>query len=242
MGAVRGQRAFTRPKEGGRPCEDFILGSRALGRYAVSDGASTSYDSRGWARALCRQFVADPAPCAGWLDAARARFAARSAPPADDWAAVHAWARGNYASLLGIVIGAAEIVVHAIGDSALFVISPDGAVAMLPDMAAAGFRRDPVLLCSRAGRGAFDDTDAAFAAAATTLAAPAGGWEGTRLLAMTDALAEFVAGAAEDGERRARLEEMAAPQDGESFRQWAGAAIAAGRIRGDDCALLALRL
>ena len=242
MVAVRSQRAFTRAKEGGRPCEDVILGCRAQRLYAVSDGASVSYDSRGWARALCRQFIADARPGADWLAGARARFSARSALPPDDWAAAHASERGSFATFLGIAIGEAEIIVHAIGDTVLFVMAPDGELGMVPDMTAEDFTHDPVLLCSRAGRGAFEDTDTAFAAAERTIGAPAGGWEGTRLLAMTDALAEWVAGAGDAEERRLRLEEMARPQDGEQFRLWAGEAIGSGQVRADDCALLTIRL
>ena len=242
MLAIRAQRAFTRPKEEGRACEDVILGCRARGCYAVSDGASVSYDSRGWARALCRQFVADARPGVDWLYQARDRFAARSAPAADDWAAAHAADRGSFATFLGIAISESRIVVHAIGDTALFVIATDGAIRMIPELAGEDFRRDPVLLCSHPWRGAFDDTDAAFAAAEITLDAPPDGWAGTRLLAMTDALAEFVANAADAAGQLARLEEMARPQNGESFCQWAGEAIAAGRIRHDDCALLTLLL
>lgn len=242
MVAVRAQRAFTRAKESGRTCEDVVLGCRSRGRYAVSDGASVSYDSRGWARALCRQFVADARPGADWLAAARERFSTRAAPPDDDWAASHAAGRGSFATFLGIAIAGPQIVVHAIGDSALFVIAPDGAVAMVPDMAGDDFRHDPVLLCSRAGCGAFADTDEAFAAAECTIAAPAGGWDGTRLLAMTDALAEWVAGAADAAGRLARLDELAAPLDGESFRLWAGEVIASGQVRNDDCAVLMIRL
>ena len=196
MVAVLAQRAFTRAKESGRPCEDVILGCRRHGRYAVSDGASVSYDSRGWARALCRQFLTDVNPRAEWLRAARERFRTRSAPAADDWAAAHAAARGSFATLLGIAITGPQIIVHAIGDTVLFVVAPDGTVTMVPEMTRAAFRADPVLLCSRAGRSAFADTDAAFAAAQCFISRPEGGWGGTRLLAMTDALAEWVAGAA----------------------------------------------
>lgn len=243
MVAVRAQRAFTRAKEAGRACEDFILGCRVHGRYAVSDGASVSYDSRGWARTLCRQFLADAnPPGAGWLWAARDRFAAAATAPADDWAAAHAAERGSFATFLGIAITGPQIVVHAIGDTALFVITADGGLAMLPDLAPEAFRHDPALLCSRPGRSAFDDSDAAFAAAVFTLPVPAAGWAGTRLLAMTDALAEWVAGAADAAERRRRLEEMATPQDGAAFDLWAGEAIASGQVRRDDCALLTLRL
>ena len=242
MVRVRLQRAFTRAKETGRKCEDFILGCRAKGRYAVSDGASISYDSRGWARALCRQFLVDAAVSPEWLQAARDRFAAASAPPVEDWAAAHAVDRGNFATFLGLAITEAHIVVHAIGDSALFVIAPDGQVDMVPDIAGDAFRRDPVLLCSRAGRGAFVDTEAAFAVAETTIRVPDAGWEGTRLLAMTDALAEWVAGAADPDERRRRLDDLAGPPDGDAFRLWVSERIASGAVRSDDCALLMIGL
>ncbi len=242
MVRVRAQRAFTRAKETGRICEDFILGCRAKGRYAVSDGASISYDSRGWARALCRQFLVDAAVRPEWLQAARDRFAAASPPPAEDWAAAHAVDRGNFATFLGLAITDPHIVVHAIGDTTLFVIAPDGQVGMVPDMAGDAFRRDPVLLCSRAGRGAFDDTEAAFVAAASTIRVPDTGWEGTRLLAMTDALAEWVASAADPDERRGRLDELAGQPDGEAFRIWASERIASGVVRSDDCALLMIEL
>ncbi len=243
MVAARAQRAFTLAKEAGRTCEDFILGCRLHGRYAVSDGASVSYDSRGWARALCRQFLADVnPPGTAWLRAARDRFGAGAAAPVDDWAAAHATERGSFATFLGIAITGPQIVVHAIGDTVLFVITPDGELAMFPDLPPEAFRHDPALLCSRPGRSAFDDSDDAFAASVFTLPVPARGWAGTRLLAMTDALAEWVAGAAAAGARRQRLDELAGLLDGEAFRLWAGAAIAAGQVRRDDCALLTIRL
>jgi hypothetical protein len=240
--AVRVQLACTRAKEDGRRCEDVILGCRAHGRYAVSDGASVSFDSRGWARALCGQFLRDGNVGPGWLQDARDRFAAASAAPAEDWAAAHAADRGSFATFLGLAITDRHIAVHAIGDTILFVVTPDGQVGMVPEMTADEFRRDPVLLCSRAGRGAFADTEAAFAAAEVRLAPPAGGWQGTRLLAMTDAVAQWVAGAADADGRRRRLDELTGQTSRAGFRDWAGERIAAGEVRRDDCALLTIRL
>lgn len=240
--AVRAQRAFTRAKETGRACEDFILGCRASGRYAVSDGASVSYDSRGWARALCRHFLRDATVGPGWLQEARDGFAGAAPPPAEDWAGAHAHDRGSFATFLGLDVSDAQIMVHAIGDTVLFVVGPDGQLGMLPEMTAEAFRRDPVLLCSRSGRGAFADTEEAFAAAASAIPAPEAGWHGTRLLVMTDALAEWVASAGGAAERLLRLEELAGLQTGAAFRHWTGERIDAGEVRRDDCALLMIRL
>ena len=92
---IQERRAFTRAKEEGRPCEDVVLGRPQLGRFAMSDGASISYDSRGWARTLCWQFMRDINIDPDWLGRARARFAARATPAEDDWAAILASDRGS---------------------------------------------------------------------------------------------------------------------------------------------------
>ncbi len=178
----------------------------------------------------------------GWLDAARDRFTAKSSLPADDWAATHAFDRGSFATFLGLTITDAAILVHAIGDTILFVVAPDGQLSMFPPMQSGDFARDPVLLCSRAGRGAFPDTDEAFSDAEHAMQAPSEGWRGTRLIAATDALAEWIVRSQETNERLARLDQAVRHRDGESFRNWAGDAIASGEIRRDDCAVLMVRL
>ena len=177
-----------------------------------------------------------------WLDAARDRYTAKSAPPTDDWAAAHAFDRGSFATFLGLTITDATIMVHAIGDTVLFVVTPDGQLSMFPKMEVGDFARNPVLLCSRAGRGAFPDNDEAFSNAELVMNAPLGGWEGTRLIAVTDALAEWVVGSQETTQWLARLDQTAGHRDGGSFRAWARDAIALGEVRRDDCAVLMVRL
>ena len=67
-------RIYRAGKEAGRRSEDAFACNRTVGRFALSDGASTSYAGRAWARALCWQFMRDPDFGADWLLAARTRF------------------------------------------------------------------------------------------------------------------------------------------------------------------------
>ena len=208
----------------------------------MSDGASISYDSRGWARTICQQFVVSQYLNPDWLNQARIRFQSNSALPVDDWAAVHAFDRGSYATFLGLTISNEALVVYAIGDTVLFVLAPDGQVTMLPKIKASDFGNDPVLLCSRSDRGAFADTDEAFENAKRTKKVPSGGWGGTRLIALTDALAEWVVGSEDAAEQMKRLNEIDGHRSQGSFAVWAGGIIAAGDVRRDDCAALMISL
>lgn len=240
--AIRQRRLFIRAKEAGRPCEDVVLGWPRHGRFAVSDGASISYDSRGWARALCWQFMRNTNVGPEWLDHARARFAARSVAPEDDWAASHASSRGSFATFLGFTITDAALVVHAIGDTAVFVVSPNGRISMFPEMTTGDFSGEPSLLCSIANRSAFADNDEAFAGAQSITPAPPEGWTGARLIALTDALAEWVVRSKEPAEQLAKLDLLAGQPDRVAFAAWATEAIAVGQVRRDDCTMLLVGL
>jgi hypothetical protein len=177
-----------------------------------------------------------------WLERARARFAARSAPGEDDWAAILASDRGSYATFLGLTVTASGLVVHAVGDTVLFAIRPDAQLIVYPQLSHADFAGEPVLLCSVAGRGAFPDTEDAFAEGQFTLPAPPCGWSGTKLIAVTDALAEWVVRVEGNTERVERLEEITRHRDRASFNAWVAEAIAAGDLRRDDCSVLDISL
>ena len=121
----------------------------------------------------------------------------------------------------------------ALGDSVLFV-QTNCALLQIPPLTPADFAEDPVLLSSHAGRGAFADTDAAFAAARFSVAAPEPGWTGCRMLAMTDALAAWVVA----GDAQERLACLAAVPDAPSFAALVADLIARMEMRQDDATLL----
>jgi hypothetical protein len=239
---IQTQKAFTRGKEFGRPCEDYVLGWQTQARYALCDGASISYDSRGWARALCWRFMRDPYFGPDWLEVVRMRFSATSAPPSDDWSAAHAFDRGSFASFLGFTITPQLIKIHAVGDTVLFVIRPNERIVMIPDIKSEDFGRDPILLCSRPNRSAFPDDDEAFEMATYLVDAPALGWAGTRLVAVSDALAEWIARSQDDVGKIAKLSELSGISDRKEFLDWVLKAVADRRVRNDDCTVLKLNL
>jgi hypothetical protein len=177
-----------------------------------------------------------------WLEHARARFAACATPAEDDWAAILASDRGSYATFLGLTVTISFLVVHAIGDTVLFALTPGSQLTIYPQLSRADFAAQPVLLCSVAGRGAFPDTEEAFSARQFALPTPSGGWSGTRLIAVTDALAEWVVSAELNAERVERLEKLARHRDRVSFDTWVAEAIAAGHLRRDDCSVLVISL
>lgn len=231
-----------RAKDGGRLCEDVVACCPRHGRFAVSDGASVSFDSRGWARTLCFQFLSDPHPGARWLAAARHYYSVRHPLPPSDWLAHHAAERGSFATLLGVTITTHHIVVHAIGDTAIFILRSGEPPIMYPSLSAEHFRQPPSLLCDRPGRSAFPETDEAFDAARHVHPVPDGGWRGTQLIILTDALAEWVVLAESEDEQMNRLREAADHRTRQAFVDWAASAIESGRVRRDDCAVLALEL
>ncbi|CAH2603076.1 conserved protein of unknown function [Rhodovastum atsumiense] len=233
-------RVFRTRKDSLCPSEDAVCLHRGLRRYALGDGASTSYAARGWARALCRQFVLDPTPGPDWLEAARRYFHARNTPDPADWSAWHAFHQGSYATFLGFHFTGEGLVVEAIGDTVLFVMGPEGEMAMHPRLDPEDFAGAPVLPCSHAGHGAFPDTADAFATGRRLLPPPAEGWAGTRLLAVTDALAAWVA-AGEGAARAERLGRLAGLPDAAGFAALVAEETAAGRLARDDCTLLALQ-
>ena len=227
------RRLFARPKEEDLPSDDMVACIRASACYAVSDGASACYAGGAWARIISRLYVENPGVGPAWLTAARHRFRARLQPDGSDWLAEIAFAQGSFATLLGFTVHADRLDGIALGDSVLFVQTRCD-LHQIPPLTPADFAEDPVLLSSHAGRGAFADTEAAFAAARFSVAAPERGWAGCRMLAMTDALAAWVvAGDADD-----RLSFLAAVPHAPAFAALLADLIARTEMRQDDSTLL----
>jgi len=67
-------------------------------------------------------------------------------------------------------------------------------------------------------------------------------WSGTTLIAVTDALAEWVVRADGHAEQVDRLEELVRHRERASFDTWVADAIAVGDLRRDDCSVLVVSL
>jgi hypothetical protein len=81
------------------------FGERAShGVYAVSDGASESFDSRVWSKLLVQLFLRNPHVNERWLRRAVTVYAGLFDREAMSWSAQAAFDRGSFATLTGIVI------------------------------------------------------------------------------------------------------------------------------------------
>jgi len=150
--------AFSIPKAESRQNEDSFCRS-AKGVYALSDGASVSFDSASWSRILVRRYIRDPELTREWLSAAMAEF--RKLYDRDNlpWMQQASFDRGSFASLLGVrVVDDGRLIqVLAIGDSLAVLCDGDCIKATFPLSAASEFTRSPQLLCTNPAENVFLD-------------------------------------------------------------------------------------
>ena len=93
--------AFSVPKREDQNNEDSFRRS-AKGVYALSDGASVSFDSASWARILVRRYTRDPEFTREWLSAAIAEFRKLYDRDSLPWMQQASFDKGSFASLLGV--------------------------------------------------------------------------------------------------------------------------------------------
>jgi hypothetical protein len=228
--------AFTVPKVDDRCNEDSYQRS-AKGVYALSDGASVSFDSASWARILVRRYIQKPEFTREWLAAAIAEFRKLHDRESLPWMKQASFDKGSFASLLGVrvVDGGRLIQVFGIGDSLAVLCDGDRIAETFPLSAAAEFDRPPQLLCTNPPENAFlDEVDSSYDLVADWtfhgLAQPA-------LLCMTDALGHWLLSQRDrDKSPVAVLRNLRTPK---AFARFVQEERAAGRMRRDDTTLLA---
>src|SRR5215831_4963322 len=93
--------AFSVPKREDQHNEDSFHRT-AKGVYALSDGASVSFDSASWARILVRRYTRNPEFTREWLSAAIAEFCKLYDRDSLTWVQQASFDRGSFASLLGV--------------------------------------------------------------------------------------------------------------------------------------------
>jgi hypothetical protein len=236
------------PKPGHRPDQnqDAFAGEEKDGRLrlCMSDGVTEeSFDSRGWARALCDGFLERPAGGMGskWLNdrlqelatafagKVEARVAAADTTKAYSWLAKPRAEMGSKATLLGVEVGpigskrSAYWRAFAVGDTNLFVVRDGKMLRAWPLESSRDFDIRADVASTKSAERTQWRTDGK-------------GWvrEGDRLYLMTDALAQYVLRREEAGDPVWRsLEELG----GESaFARFVERARADG-MTGDDTTL-----
>ena len=229
--------AFSVPKREDQHNEDSFRRS-AKGVYALSDGASVSFDSASWARILVRRYTRDPEFTREWLSAAIAEFRQLYDRDSLPWMQQASFDKGSFASLLGVRMadGGRAIQVLSVGDSLAVLCDGDRIKATFPLSSAAEFTQSPQLICTNPTHNAFlDKMDFAYDLVADWSFR---GLEQPALLCMTDALGHWLLSQRDrDSSPISVLRRLRTPG---AFARFVREERAAGRMKRDDTTLIAL--
>lgn len=137
--------------------EDAWACDEALTRFAMSDGASESFDSRTWANLLVKAYAAEPSFSSEWLAAVLVGYLEAVDYEALSWSKQAAFDRGSFATLLGLELApnGGEVEVLALGDSVAFHLRGESLLVSFPYTTAEEFDARPLLLSTVAASNAF---------------------------------------------------------------------------------------
>ncbi|WP_321868080.1 hypothetical protein [Paraburkholderia tropica] len=230
----------TVPKEFASPeaNEDALSLSDDGTRFALSDGASDSFNSKLWANQLARKFLADPGLNAEWLAAALADYAAAHDLASMSWSKQAAFERGSFATLLGGEYFPEHHAVEllGVGDTVALLLDAGDLVCAWPLDDPDRFQERPSLLSTVARHNDFlmsgdFRTKHVKIVQLAELRAP-------RLLCMTDALGEWVLRSLRDQD--SGVFDLLSLKSEEQLAELVLRERAAKRMRIDDSTLLAL--
>lgn len=144
-------------KREGEKNEDFFKADVDRLRFAVSDGASVSYDSATWAALLCDKYIDCPTLDAVWIAGAVRSYNSTVNRDALPWMKQAAFDQGSFASLLGLTVNqdAEKIDISAVGDSNVLIMKDGIVVEAFPIADVVEFSRSPNLLCTVAAENAY---------------------------------------------------------------------------------------
>lgn len=188
------------PKDAGFPDDNEDAFSLAVdvGRVAISDGASESFDSKSWANLLTNHFVKNPQMDFDWLSDAIDAYVTQINISQLSWSKQAAFSRGSFATLIGIeeFREHRSIEVFSVGDS-LAVLLVDGELAdSFPYKNFEEFQQRPELFCTNHSHNLFFTTSDFFTKHSKTWKIDCGD---SVVLCMTDALGEWALRCAQDG-------------------------------------------
>lgn len=214
--------------------EDQVATDEIRQRFAVSDGASESYDSSRWARLLSTAWVTkEIAATRRGLDHAISEYERASDPASLSWSKKGAFDRGSFATLLGVSLCGNSARVVAIGDSIALAVGLHSGPHTFPYSLPEEFDCRPMLLSTQrqANAALFDRSIAR-------------GWitrwpltPGAALLLMTDALGQWLLRHNADACSRATLLGFRHVDD---LRLFVRSEQSSGAMRRDDTTLIHL--
>jgi hypothetical protein len=215
----------------------FALSGDGL-RLALCDGASESFDSKRWADILARRFTEDPRITQEWVAEAVHRYAAAHDFATMSWSRQAAFARGSFATLLGVEDdpGHNAVDVLAIGDSIALLLSGVTLLGRWPLMNPEHFSERPTLLATIPALNDFVGADGFWSIRGTTFHLD--GVAAARLLCTTDALGEWALRQALGGGEG--LAELLRISSADEFAQLVERERSARRMRIDDATMVVL--
>ena len=171
--------------------EDRYAASPQKRLFALSDGASESFDSKLWATSLVEYFVENPEMRPGWVGAPLKRYNGAYNRESMSWSAQAALDKGSFATLLGVEIGerGSGVDIIAIGDSLAVLVDSERFVRSFPYESATDFKQRPTLLSTLPEHNAFLVQSGFFLA--HTVSWQIEGMTSPIVLCMTDALGEW---------------------------------------------------
>lgn len=206
-------------------------------RWALSDGASESYDSKAWAHLLVSRYVESPAVNAVWVADSVRDYASTVDASSLSWSQLGAYERGSFATLLGIEMATngTDVEVLAIGDSVALHVRGGALEAAYPFRTVEEFPDRPQLLSTLAAMNGFisDPTFMTNNSSRTWGVQP-----NDIILLMTDAVAYWALKEARD--ERSSVQEMLSLSSQEDFEALVLRLRSEARMKLDDSTLVRL--
>jgi hypothetical protein len=225
---------FTIPKREDGQNEDRWSASADDRIFALSDGASVSFDSGPWAQLLADRFVQNPDITCDWVQSAALEVRTRYNRDAMPWMQQAAYDQGSFATLLGLELtqDASAARVFAVGDSLLAFVDGVELVRTIPLIHPDDFDRSPSLISTNPAENIYLDADA-LANASTQIHLAS--HEHPFLLLMSDALGRWLLEGPQD--RASTLLTIGSENE---FVDFVKCEREAGRLKRDDTTMIVI--
>lgn len=214
---------------------DAMACSCASGVFALSDGASQSYDARNWARLVSSKFAEHPHLSAQWLNDIISDYSNAVDRSELSWSGQASYDRGSFTTLLGIVLDndARFVRITAVGDSVAVLVSNGKIVSTFPYSTAAEFAERPFLISTWNNLNAdlFSEGQRNIHCAWPLPDGPE-----VTLFGMTDAMGAWLLTSPEE-----RVQRLCALPDERQFSSLVSEEREAGHLKADDTSLLVIR-
>jgi hypothetical protein len=227
-------------KRDGEQNEDRFRVDEAALCFALSDGASVSYDPATWAELLCNKFIENSAFDAGWVSEAVAAYNRTVDREALSWMKQAAFDRGSFASLLGVQLNLdlSTIEIRAVGDTNIFVLENGELTDSFPVKNVEQFSNSPDLICTVGSENAYLTKDVLTASCMTVDLKKRMDADVLSLLMATDALSAWaMADPTND-----RLIKLFSVIDENQLKELVSTERANGSLKLDDTTLITIRI